>query len=239
MNDIGLWIPPEIMTIPGLPFFTRAVFAEICNLNKQDVCFASNEYLANFFGVSKRTIIRAIADLKSAGLIEVDLINGISRTMHITSDNLSWGSDNLSWGYGQNVMGGSDNLSPKIIDRKNRLNNNINNICTSTTPQTPLLKTEDEIYAEMIAMVVEGYNKFRGNMPKCEALSDTTKNNIKRLIHDLGAEDLIKVIKFAGTNNFLQGTKPVADGKKTFVASLDWLMNPNNAIKVLNMINSR
>lgn len=65
-------IPAEVRYDKDLPPNAKLLYGEITALcNKEGYCFASNEYFANLYGVSKRSITGWIAALADKGYITV------------------------------------------------------------------------------------------------------------------------------------------------------------------------
>ena len=71
----GIWIPKEIWLNKDLSTNEKILLAEIDSLGGlSDGCFASNQYLAEFFGLSKDRISKLISGLKNKGYITVELV---------------------------------------------------------------------------------------------------------------------------------------------------------------------
>ena len=77
----GIWIPSEIWLAENLSIFEKLLFVEIHSLDNEKGCFASNQYFADFFGISPRQIRTYITSLKEKGLIEVKIKNRNQRTI--------------------------------------------------------------------------------------------------------------------------------------------------------------
>ena len=77
----GLWIPADLWLVAPsrLSIMEKVIFAEIMSLDNEDGCFASNDYLADFFGVSDRQIRKYLLALKTKGLITIKLKNNNER----------------------------------------------------------------------------------------------------------------------------------------------------------------
>ena len=71
----GVWIPKEIWLSPQLSLMEKVLFVEISSLDNARGCYASNQYFADFFGVSSRQIRTYIASLKNNGLVTVSIQN--------------------------------------------------------------------------------------------------------------------------------------------------------------------
>ena len=71
----GIWIPRHIWLDKNLKPIERILLAEIESLGGlSDGCFASNQYLAEFFDLSKDRISKLISGLKNKGYVTVELI---------------------------------------------------------------------------------------------------------------------------------------------------------------------
>lgn len=71
----GIWIPKEIWLSKDLSSNEKILLAEIDSLGgSSDGCFASNQYFADFFDLSKDRISRLVSGLKNKGYITVELI---------------------------------------------------------------------------------------------------------------------------------------------------------------------
>ena len=79
----GVWIPKEVWLDEKLTYFEKAVCAEIDSLDGEDGCFASNKYLAGFFGCTERHIKRALAHLSELGYVKTEMFDGRKRVIKI------------------------------------------------------------------------------------------------------------------------------------------------------------
>jgi len=69
----GVWIPKDIWLAQDLGWTEKMVLVELDSLNGEQGCFASNKYLASFFGLSIGRISKVISALKEKGYITVDM----------------------------------------------------------------------------------------------------------------------------------------------------------------------
>lgn len=69
----GIWIPKEIWLSTDLSVLEKVFLAEIDSLDGAEGCFASNDYFAEFFGLSKDRCKDVISSLQKKGRIEVIL----------------------------------------------------------------------------------------------------------------------------------------------------------------------
>jgi hypothetical protein len=79
----GVFIPADIWLNTELTASEKMLFAEIDSLDNEEGCYATNEYLASFCGVSVPTITRGIAKLKSLGYIEQVSFTGRTRILRV------------------------------------------------------------------------------------------------------------------------------------------------------------
>lgn len=79
----GVFIPADIWLNTELTASEKMLFAEIDSLDNEEGCYATNEYLASFCGVSVPTITRGIAKLKSLGYIEQVSFTGRTRVLRV------------------------------------------------------------------------------------------------------------------------------------------------------------
>jgi len=77
----GIWIPKEIWLSSTLSLMEKVLFVEIHSLDNERGCFASNQYFANFFGVSARQIRRYLLSLKKQRLVTITICNFTDRVM--------------------------------------------------------------------------------------------------------------------------------------------------------------
>jgi hypothetical protein len=77
----GIWISREIWLDQSLTYFEKCLLAEIHSLNGPDGCFASNEYLCNFFNERERKIQDGLAKLKAKGYLYIESFDGRTRVL--------------------------------------------------------------------------------------------------------------------------------------------------------------
>lgn len=75
-------------------------------------------------------------------------------------------------------------------------------------------------------VILEKYNSVCKNLPPATRLTDKRKRAISRLLKD--GYDLDELFRRAAQSRFLGG-----DNKQKWHASLDWLLIPSNALKVI------
>lgn len=78
---LGIWIPKEIYLNNDLSWTDKILVIEILSLDNERGCFASNNYFAEFLGVTKTTISTSISKLKELGFIEQISFDGRTRIL--------------------------------------------------------------------------------------------------------------------------------------------------------------
>ena len=132
----GIWIPAEIWLSDELSLIEKVLFVEIDSLDRNDGCFATNDYFMKFFGVSESTITRSIANLKRLGYIESQMIGGRIRILSVVK---------MTTECSQNDDAGSSKSSVSSIIDKNK-NIKINN---KSTGAGALSKNHHNIYKKI------------------------------------------------------------------------------------------
>ena len=70
----GVWIPRDIWLNEGLSITEKCFLAEIDSLGgSEEGCFASNQYFAEFFNLSKERARKIIGELNKKGYLEITL----------------------------------------------------------------------------------------------------------------------------------------------------------------------
>lgn len=79
----GIWIPREIWLAKDLSCIEKCLWAEIHSLFDRETggCYASNEYLCEFFGIKERRLQEMMASLKSKGWIVQVSFDGRTRVI--------------------------------------------------------------------------------------------------------------------------------------------------------------
>jgi len=77
----GIWIPKEVWMSQDLSLMEKVLFVEIHSLDNERGCFASNQYFADFFGVSARQIRTHITSLKDKGYVSMTIRNQNERVI--------------------------------------------------------------------------------------------------------------------------------------------------------------
>jgi len=76
--------------------------------------------------------------------------------------------------------------------------------------------------------IVANYHLYCEKLSKVAKISDSRKKHINGRFKDYGVDVIIDVLKKAGNSKFLNG-----DNNRRWKADFDWILNPNNFIKIL------
>ncbi len=160
----GIWIPKEIWLDKELSWIEKFLLVEIESLDNEQGCWASNDYFASFFGVSKDRISKLISGLNKKGYITVELIykKGTKavekRVVKITD---RYRSKQLE-GIGENTY---TPIGENAEDNNTSFNNTINNTKDNMSDKSdvvPYLEIIDylNLKAEKRFKCVPGHKKY-------------------------------------------------------------------------------
>lgn len=82
----GVWLPKEILDNPDLTPTEKMLMAIIESLDDEQAggCYASNKYLSEKLGITERSTIRCITDLKNKGYLVQTKFDGRTRFLRST-----------------------------------------------------------------------------------------------------------------------------------------------------------
>ena len=80
MNDY-IVISGNILRNDDLTYMQKLILAKITNLDNDKGCFATNKYFARLLSTSINSVSKTINQLKSMGLIEVEITNNTERSI--------------------------------------------------------------------------------------------------------------------------------------------------------------
>ncbi|MED4399817.1 conserved phage C-terminal domain-containing protein [Metabacillus fastidiosus] len=146
----GIWIPKEIWLDKTLGWSEKLLLVEIESLDNEQGCFASNEYFAEFFNLSKDRISRMISSLKNKGYVTVDLVykEGTKqiekRVIRVTDEHRRKHREGIGENanrYGRKQQGGiGENNDTPIGENAKDNNTSINNTVNNTKEYTPYVE---------------------------------------------------------------------------------------------------
>lgn len=73
-NFSGIWIPKRLWESKELSSMGKIFLVEIHSLTSDIPCSANNQYFADFFGITKRHVIRVIADLVDRKYLKSEIV---------------------------------------------------------------------------------------------------------------------------------------------------------------------
>jgi hypothetical protein len=76
--------------------------------------------------------------------------------------------------------------------------------------------------------IIDNYNSLCNKLPSVLKLSDQRKKHLNARIAEFGEPKIIEVFRRAGQSDFLNGKN-----ERAWKADFDWLINPNNFLKVI------
>lgn len=136
-------IPAEVRYNDKLTANSKLLFGEITALtNKTGVCWASNKYFADLYGVDKKTVSRWIHQLQEEGYLDIEMKYNketkqvTKRSMKITT---STPMDKIVGGGQKDPQGGDKNVQDNIYT-----NNNKNNIKKNTATSKKVSDFRDD-----------------------------------------------------------------------------------------------
>ncbi|CEP94657.1 phage protein [[Clostridium] sordellii] len=115
----------------------------------------------------------------------------------------------------------------KGIENTKDKDNNEPNTNLKGTLDDPLIK-EKRIKNNIYSEIAERFNSTCNRLPKVIKITDKRKKSIDSRIKEYNQETIYKVFDTVANNKFLNG-----DNDRGWKADFDWIVNPNNFIKVL------
>ena len=166
----GVWIPKEVWLNENLSIVEKCLLVEIDSLdNSERGCFASNEYLANFFKLSESRMANIISDLKKRGFINQIFFDGRQRGLRIVKSEV-WFTENDKADCPKTV---------KLPYRKREHNNTLN----KTTNNTTNISFENE-FSTFEKITIEDSQSSKVNpftiVAKLQSEKEEKKNSAKR-----------------------------------------------------------
>ena len=123
----GVWIPKDIWLDEKLTWMEKLLLVEIDSLDAEKGCFASNDYFAKFFQLSKSRISDLIGQLVSKGYITTFLLyegKQVKRreiTMVIPIRKFEGGIRKTEEGYSENAQDNNTLVNNTISNNTNKL----------------------------------------------------------------------------------------------------------------------
>lgn len=208
----GVWIPKEIWLNKELSLIEKVLLVEINSLDNDFGCTAGNEYFANFFNVTERTISKSITRLKDLGFVSSSF-DGRIRTLRV---------ENFS-------MQSRKNYEAHI---NNNTENNIKHSIENTNKQQVLFNTNKEVLevrkSEQGQWFVDTYNSICVSLPKCQRLNAKRSKAISRVLKNYSEEEILTAFNNLENSDFCKGKND--SGWK---ADIDFLLKEDKFDRVL------
>ena len=129
----GIWIPKELWILKDLSLLEKVMLIEIDSLDNENGCYASNDYFADFFGLSKDRISKVINNLVKRGFVSSELKykKGTciveKRVLKISRWYRSTSKKNRTVGENNDTPTGEDNSRTLVENaEENKLENKLN-----------------------------------------------------------------------------------------------------------------
>lgn len=234
----GIWIPKEIWLSKDLTLQEKVFIVEIDSLDNDNGCFASNNYFADFFGITASRASQIITSLKQKGFLNVELeregrqitrrILKINRPPYPYLENyigIKFSKEGIEYskeGIKNPKRGYLGNCEDNNIDINNPFNNtNNNNSYGDKSPKPDRPKIDFDKIKEYFNTYCTGFSAIR-------EMTESRKKTIKSFLKNHSESDLYMLFDTAQKSDFLTG-----NNTNGWTASFDWIIKPANAVKIL------
>lgn len=222
--SVQAWMVNEL----NLRGVERDVFAIIYGYSqdKESDFHGSLEYLSQLTGYSRNSICTALKSLTDKQFIikEEKTINNIKYCRYRTS---SLDGIQAPWtGNSENKEKGVQApwTNNKVIKQNNDNKENNKDYCQKKTFEFGKVRTDNNFNVDKF---MQWYNEYCKELSVIRKLTDKRKKAISQLFKNYSEDDIKQVLINVSNSNFLLGK--VTD----FKAGLDWILNENNFIKIL------
>lgn len=225
----GIWIPKEVWLNKDLNLNEKVFLVEIDSLDGKEGCYASNDYFADFFNLSKNRCSEIINQLAKKEYLKVNLIYkqgtkaiekriiNINKSKYLGIRDIDRGIRETDRGIRKLDKGYSENCE----DNNTITNNIINNILSCETDKSG--STERAPYDYIIDL----FNSTCKSLPKVKARNKTRDKHIKTMFKSLGIEKITELFIAVESSDYLSGRSG-----KWSNCGFDWVIKESNYIKV-------
>lgn len=224
----GIWIPREIWEMTDLNWTEKILLVEIDSLDVDGQgCYASNEYLAKFLGVSKERLRKLVYKLTEAGYLRSEIT-------------YKDGGNEVDKRYLWANMPGQKRPDPVVKNDQTPLGENDQTPWSETTTKKKRVRdvVEEKKGRETpsASQVVQAYHDKCPSLAKIVKVTDARRKAINARLGEYTMEQIQQAFEMAEASDFLKGKND-----REWAATFDWLMKPGNLAKVLegNYVNKK
>lgn len=213
----GIWIPKEIYLNEELNWTEKILLVEIDSLSNINGCFASNDHFAKHLNVSKDRISKIISKLVKLGYITSEIIykpNSKQVEKRVLYSNLSYSYKVHLEGIGKNTYRGIGVNTYRGIGKNTEDNNTI-------YKNTNINKNSNNS-----KVIMDKWNSI--GLSKIIKIENQRLKHLNARIEEYSLDIILEAIDKVSNSDFLKGFN-----NKNWKADIDWLLNPNNFIKVI------
>ena len=225
----GIWIPKELWILKDLSLLEKVMLIEIDSLDNENGCYASNDYFADFFGLSKDRISKVINNLVKRGFISSELKykKGTciveKRVLKISRWYKSTRKKNRTVGKNNDTPTGENNSRTLVEnDQENKLENKLNSssqifeepkIDDNDVKKKKIFETDSDPYllAKFLEKcITENNPKF----PQHESQRQRWAKDFDLMIRrdKIDADDIAEIIDWCQNDSFWRSN--ILSGKK-------------------------
>lgn len=223
-------IPANVRYDENLTANAKLLYGEITALaNEKGYCWAANTYFAQLYGVSKTSVSKWIKQLVDKGYIRSQIIykEGTKEILNRYLTIVVGGIEEKLNGYPTFINEGVEDKLSTPIEEKLKDNNTItNNTINNTLDNNTISK--DIVSNTKVQQVIDKWNEL--GLQKLISINKGT-NRYKLLntrLKEYGQDKILQAIENIKYSDFLKG-----QNNKSWTITFDWLVKPNNFIKVL------
>lgn len=234
-------IPANVRYDTKLPANAKLLYGEITALcNEKGYCWASNEYFAQLYSASVRSVASWLKALKDENYIAIELIykkNSKEVDKRYIKIAQNFVNEKTKKGGAENcnrvVQISAEGVAENCRDNNTYINNN------TTTCKSD--ENEEKKVARKIeptipyTKIVDKYNEICTGLRKIKHIPENRKKAIKaRFNSGYNFDDFVMLFELTQKSDFLTGkVKSSSSSHKNWKASFDWLINDSNMTKVL------
>lgn len=221
-----------VLINPDISIGAKGLYALICAYaGNKDNAYPSVGLMCSQLNVSKNTLHKYLKELKNNGCIELEQVREDGKFSHNVYKLLPCNTvyQNMVSHKTVSQKAVSQELDTKNnnVKNNNNKNNNVKNNRGTVADETIKNKIDYEA-------IKERYNQINGErISKCENITSERKKHLNARIKEYGIENVFKVIDNINKSNFLKNKFGLNTKDKKKKLSIDWVISPNNFVKIL------